>query len=297
MGRLLCIIPAIVLLTAPWVFAGTFEVLAKAGEVQGADPLAIAPGTFVKAEFKSTTKKNAEIEIESDAAVPERTAGRALADTKSKSASADRGRKMGLMAPPPDAAPRDDSSEALAQAKDRGEDLDLDLEKDLVLSPPPPKTAEKTEPKAAPGPAPEPRVDYVGPPQRKAAAEPKAVKPASAPPVKVKPQHSAAGPKQIQKVKPLTQSAWSIPAGSYAPTANAPLVTRRAVQEQPLRRVALPSMSERFVRDGVTVKLAPRPVGAMAAVAGEPEDDLASDLLSTAAEVIGMPFAFISSLF
>ena len=53
--------------------------------------------------------------------------------------------------------------------------------------------------------------------------------------------------------------------------------------------------ADRVVRDGVTVKLAP--AAAPAEYPEYPEESAGSDLLSTAVEIIGMPFAFIGSLF
>ncbi len=55
---------------------------------------------------------------------------------------------------------------------------------------------------------------------------------------------------------------------------------------------------ERIVRDGVTIKLAP---AAAPADGTYPEyyteESSASDIFSAAAEIIGMPFAFIGSFF
>jgi hypothetical protein len=52
---------------------------------------------------------------------------------------------------------------------------------------------------------------------------------------------------------------------------------------------------DRVVRDGVTIKLAP--AAAPADYMEYPEESSGSDLLSTAVEIIGFPFAFIGSLF
>jgi hypothetical protein len=51
---------------------------------------------------------------------------------------------------------------------------------------------------------------------------------------------------------------------------------------------------DRFVHDGVTVKLAPAAAPSIAAAA---QGDSESDILSTVTEIIGMPFALISSFF
>jgi hypothetical protein len=57
-----------------------------------------------------------------------------------------------------------------------------------------------------------------------------------------------------------------------------------------------PATTDRFVRDGVTIKLAP---AAAPATGVDPydEESSGSDILSSAAELIGLPFAFISSFF
>jgi hypothetical protein len=67
---------------------------------------------------------------------------------------------------------------------------------------------------------------------------------------------------------------------------------------EPRRAIVPPPMAERFVRDGVTIKLAPNAAGAEAPYADAYRDDYnGSDILSAATEIIGLPFAFISSLF
>jgi len=53
--------------------------------------------------------------------------------------------------------------------------------------------------------------------------------------------------------------------------------------------------SERFVRDGVTIKLAPRAIPA--SYAGEMEQSIPAEIISAATDIIGLPFALISSLF
>ena len=66
-------------------------------------------------------------------------------------------------------------------------------------------------------------------------------------------------------------------------------------------RASVPSSvanGERIVRDGVTIKLAPAAAPAGAVYPDYYTDESsASDLLSAAAEIIGMPFAFIGSFF
>jgi hypothetical protein len=64
----------------------------------------------------------------------------------------------------------------------------------------------------------------------------------------------------------------------------------------PRRTPGQPGQSERIVRDGVTVKLTPASAPAIFPPDAE-EESSGSDILSTATEIIGMPFAFISSFF
>ncbi|MGC8659175.1 MAG: hypothetical protein ACP5U1_08885, partial [Desulfomonilaceae bacterium] len=61
------------------------------------------------------------------------------------------------------------------------------------------------------------------------------------------------------------------------------------------------AQTDRVVRDGITIKLAPAAAPVTAPMppyeAEQRDDSSGSDLLSSAAEIIGLPFAFISSLF
>ena len=61
-------------------------------------------------------------------------------------------------------------------------------------------------------------------------------------------------------------------------------------------QTAQPPTARRFVRDGVTVKLAPQPMPATYHGYHDQGFD-GSDALNSALDVIGLPFAFISSFF
>ncbi len=130
--------------------------------------------------------------------------------------------------------------------------------------------------------------------------------------------------KPIRKVKPVTQNPWSYPAGNYenryCPIDNSGIGCKppEFATSEP-RRIAVPEYAsmpprgvansggfggprsaaapapDRFVRDGVTIKLAP--AVAPAVYPDSAEESSGSDILSTAAEIIGLPFAFISSFF
>ena len=76
MARLFIVAAAIVVLTASWVSAGNFEMLADAAISRPPTPLHINAGDVVKAEFKSNLKRNFEIELESDTLLPEPAAAK-----------------------------------------------------------------------------------------------------------------------------------------------------------------------------------------------------------------------------
>lgn len=325
MGRIATVAAAIIALTASWVCAGNFEALADAGSIGAPTPLYIKSGALVKAEYKPGLKTSSDQEApraQMVAASSEKSGG-------SRPAIAYRERTAGAMAPPPRMESSYDSGKALfAEAKQDSFDLESDLEKDLVLSPPPTRAEEKVDVK--------PVVEKKAPPERAAITEAKAVKKDKPATVvrKVQPQAPAGstpvakGGKPIQKVRPVTvQDPWKFPAGSYNPrpvaSTPAPIVISRPMNApmnsgapQELRPVNMPYANsaprpsinpavpaDRIVRDGITIKLAPAAAPAPVAQAspqyareGYPES-AGDDLLSTAAEIIGMPFAFISSLF
>ncbi|AFM26695.1 hypothetical protein Desti_4056 [Desulfomonile tiedjei DSM 6799] len=317
MGRICSIATAILLLTASWVCAGNFELLADAGVVRPPTPLYAAPGTVVKAEFKSNIRTVSDTELESDSLLPEPVSGKE--GVKAKPAIAYKERSRG-MAPPPQTAPKsEDTFGATAQTREEINDLEADLEKDLVLSPPPPKTEEKAESTT--------KVIEKKPAEKAAVTEKKPEKKAAAQVRKINPDRApqyTAQNKPIQKVKPASiQNPWHVAAGSHVqrPVASAPAGRMCNVSECPVpnsqvayrqyrepnspspafmtsdpRRVPVPPGSDRFVRDGVTIKLAPAAAPANALPYPE-EESAGSDLISAAAEIIGMPFAFISSFF
>src|SRR5271157_1536479 len=70
MGRICSITAAMVLLTVPWVSAGTFEVLAQGAPIATLAPLQATPGTVVKAEYKSEFPGAPRMRTESDIFVP-----------------------------------------------------------------------------------------------------------------------------------------------------------------------------------------------------------------------------------
>jgi|SRR5271157_723665 len=311
MARFFTISAAIIVLTASWVSAGNFEMLADAGISRPPTPL--QTGDVVKAEFKSNLNKNFDIELESDTLLPEPASAKETSRVQAKPAVAYRERSARGMAPPPRVSPKSQRLGARAEAADEVPDLESDLEKDLVISPPPPKTEQK------------PAMEEMPAAEKKAVTEKKAEKKKAGPAVKrVAPSQFgtyAASPKPIQKVRPpVAQNPWSYPAGAYEsrPNPGQQYLTdapRQAVNQSnrrvngypgavnpgyanadPRRTAIPPAAADRFVRDGVTIKLAP---AAAPAVPGpDPgEEDSGSDILSSAAEIIGLPFAFISSFF
>ncbi|MBI5250269.1 MAG: hypothetical protein HY912_12310 [Desulfomonile tiedjei] len=322
MGRICTIATAILLLTASWVCAGNFEVLADAGIIKPPTPLHV-PGTLVKADFKSNIKTTSDMELESDRLLPEPVSGKE--GVQARPAIAFKERSKG-MAPPPKASQRSQEPQNLvSEARQDTIDLEGDLEKDLVISPPPQRVEEKTEPS--------PKVVEKKSAEKPAVAEKKADKKAAPQVRKIAPPPDrgtfAIGAKPIQKVKPVTQNPWHTAAGAYqhrpvysAPTervcsvpdcaprprnsANAAFGQHNQAYNQPApafmnsdpRRVPLPPSADRVVRDGVTIKLAP---AAAPPMDGNPypdeESSAGSEIINAAAEIIGMPFAFLSSFF
>lgn len=309
MARLFIVAAAIVVLTASWVSAGNFEMLADAALSRPPTQLHINAGDVVKAEFKSNLSKKFEIELESDTLLPEPAAAKETSRVLAKPAVAYRERSNRGMAPPPRVSPKSQRLGARAEAADEAPDLEADLEKDLVISPPPPKTDQK------------PAMEEKSAVEKKAVTEKKKAGPAVK---RVAPSEFgtyAASPKPIRKVRPpVAQNPWSYPAGAYEsrPNPGQQYLTdapRQAVNQNnrrvngypgavnpgytyadPRRMANPPAAADRFVRDGVTIKLAP---AAAPATGYDPyeEESSGSDILSSAAELIGLPFAFISSFF
>lgn len=322
MARFFLIASAIVVLTASWVSAGTFEMLADAGINRSPAPLQLKAGDVVKAEFKSNLNRNSEIELETDTLLPEPASAKETLRVKAKPAVAFRERSARGMAPPPRVTPKSQNLGARAEAADEAPDLESDLEKDLVITPPPAKTEQK------------PSKEEMSPAEGKAGVEKKAVTEKKAAKKKVGPAVKriapsefgsyAASPRPIQKVRPpVAQNPWSFPAGAYDnhrpyqvpqyltdeprrpvnPNGRHlngyPGATNRGYTNTDPRRMAMPPASpDRYVRDGVTIKLAPAAAPATASdMPDEEESSSGADILSSAAEIIGLPFAFISSLF
>ena len=319
MLRKLSFTAAILVLTASWVSAGNLGALANAAASQAPTPLYVNPGALVKAEYKSGLTATADENISATAVQPARVAASADHKVMARPAIAFKPRPSGMMAPPPRVESVGHGQAGLvAEAKQDSLDLEGDLEKDLVLSPPPQKAEETKEIPAKPvvtESKPAPEKSAVAASTKKTTRKPIAKRVRKVHPV---PQY-AGSPKPIHKVHPVSQNSWQFPAGAYE---NRPFPQTQAVcapsnfgvPNITQNRMATPSYAtsdprpvfgarnsgDRIVRDGVTIKLAPAsaPVTAPLPYESDQRDDSSgSDLLSTAAEIIGMPFAFISSLF
>ncbi|MEJ2718779.1 MAG: hypothetical protein P8182_16900 [Deltaproteobacteria bacterium] len=294
MGRIFTITAAILLMTVSWVGAGTFSVLADAGAVKTPTPLYVGPGMVVKAEFKSNLNQDAELQAQSDALFPVETPAQAGPKVTPKPAVTFKERGTRAMAPPPAATPvRKPGLDTVAQAKEQKDSLELDLEKDLVISPPPAKGGGKSD--VGVRPTVETRGARQGAIKEKKVHKAKATRRVK----RTSPSrraHYAASRRAIRKVRPISRHAWSLPAGNYR-ARGCPISPDSIDARAFPRRVAQPPTARSYVRDGVMVKLAPRTVPA--AYDGYPEDGefVGSEILSVATEIIGMPFAFISSLF
>jgi hypothetical protein len=330
MGKIVTTAAAIVVLTASWVCAGSFQGLADAAAVRPLTPLYIQPGTVTKVEFKSNMRTNSDMEADSDIPVAEPVAASGGPNLKPRPAVAFRERPAAAMAPPPRTdADVDSRMGSMAENRDDSSSLESDLEKDLVLSPPPAKTEER-------GPSEPKPVIEKKPVEQKAgvsSARTEKKKPAAqvrktTPPDQM--QFATKSGKPIRKVHPLSQNQWNVPAGSNdtrygrptparighaARSRNLRTATREPMDGQyrqmyqgeavperdymtsePRRAIVPPPTADRFVREGVTIKLAP--AGAAPPYPDEYRDDSSgSDILSAATEIIGLPFAFISSLF
>jgi hypothetical protein len=315
MGKICLVATGLLFISASLVGAGNFEVLGESGMVRVPHPLHIKPGTLVKAEFKSTLKTTPDMELESDTILPEKVAARNETGQILKPALTYGERPPRGMAPPP-AHQISESSALVAEAQDLNSDLEADLEKDLVLSPPPAKSDPGVE--SAPTTANKkasPDKGVIGldkklDGKKKAGATVKQ----TVPPIYDK---LAGSTKPIRKVRPVTTTnSWFSVAGSHQkPSAIQPsslnsdprtlqpsegIRNARGAYQYPMRELVPPSTAshnDRIVRDGVTIKLAPAAAGPSSPQPMGEEDGLGSDILSTAAEIIGLPFALISSFF
>jgi hypothetical protein len=311
---------AILVLTASWVCAGNLGALADAASGNAPTPLYVKPGALIKAEYRSGLKTLSDADLPSTNLKAEPVAASSEQKFSARPAIAFKPKSAAAMSPPPYVeAVGIDRSDLVAGAKQDALDLEGDLEKDLVLSPPPQKTDTAKEIEAKPvasknKPAVE-KSDSVTP-IKKIANKNNVTKVKKAPPT----NQYASSPKPIRKVRPVSQNSWQFPAGAHdyrpIPRANeafapsnlsAPgMISTNGVVPNYTTSAPRASMgpltpNDRIVRDGITIKLAPAsaPVDGPSPYTADPRDDYSSgsDLLSTAAEIIGLPFAFISSLF
>jgi hypothetical protein len=314
MGKIYSVMAAIIFLTASFGWAGNFEVLGDSGVVSVPTPIYIKAGTVVKAEFRSNLKTTSDMEMESDTIVPEKVSAKNDPGARVKPAISFKERLPKAMAPAPKVNPYSDPNiGAMAEIQDSNSDLEADLEKDLVLSPPPQKAEEAKDALGTSGSAKKPLGEKAAISEKKPEKKKK-----TAPSVKqmAPPAYDryAASIKPIRKVRPVSNNSWSYPAGNYqnrpcavnpeammsAPRRDAcrellPMEPQHVIPSR-LGRVPIPPPAyDRFVRDGVTVKLAPASAGASQPILEE--ESAGSEILSTAAEIIGLPFAFISSFF
>ncbi len=214
-------------------------------------------------------------------------------------------------------------SDKVAQKKQSEQDIEKALEDSLVIQPPQPQaegekeTNESTESAEERGAGVQETERARG---KKASRKGKEIskkphrggtsaRPSAGPPP---PPSSVAG-KPVRKVKPLTGYMWNTPAGTWGPgvsdrgpeqalSGNGYGAFGNPVGPQPLisqakPRAVSPEMASRFVREGVTIKLAPRTVLATYPNPQMAEGSTGSELVATVTEIIGLPFAFISSLF
>jgi len=292
MGRICSITAAMVLLTVPWVSAGTFDVLSQGAAVASPAPLLATPGKVVKAEYTSDFPGTPRMRTESDIFIPEQASPPPNPQVAPTPVQAFQGQAVRAMAPPPKSGrDRRTGRTQTAQKKEAVDPLELDLERDLVISPPP-SAAEEQAPAAA-----APAVETKGVKAQEKAVKKKADRKKA--PVELTPgpppvaEQYAASPKAIQKVRPLTRNPWSLPAGSHHPASQPP--HGYACPPDSTRAGAPAAMPRRYVREGVTVTLAPRLDQALTPENAYDQDG--PDVLSAAAELLAMPFAFISSLF
>ncbi len=332
MTRILSTAAAIFFLAASFAAAGTFDALAEATGTGLPTPVYLQPGSVVKTEFKGNITADVDAELGSVLSPVTPATAKSSPSVQAKPAVAAKERRSGAMAPPPKMNSAGRVPSRMAAATD-ADDAELeDLEKDLVLKPPPPKAEDKGAKSVIEKKASE-RKTIVFPEKKAEAKKPEAKKPT--PTVrKMQPEdygQVAVAPRAIQKVRPVTRNWWSSPAGGYGNrpypgdtegmvcSPGCPPVGPRGAMTNACRppsqdytwphqpatshgvRANVPSSvasGERIVRDGVTIKLAPAAAPAGAVYPDYYTDESsASDLLSAAAEIIGMPFAFIGSFF
>lgn len=312
MAKMCLIAAALIFIAAPWVSAGNFEVLGASGLVQAPQPIHIKPGTLVKAEFKSNLTTRSDLELDTDRVVPEKVAAKNEAGQVLKPAITYKDRSTRAMAPPPRMEPAPFPPAVVAESPDFNSDFEADLEKDLVISPPPVKSEQPAEQETTTA------TKSKSTPEKSGAttARKPATKQRSHTAVKqlgpATQQKFAVSSKPIHKVRPVTSKSWFGAAGAYDRQGPTPITLNsepRMLEAYTPRPVARPypptavravpplGTSDRIVRDGVTIKLAPASAGPLAAQPPQEEDSVGADIFSAAAEIIGLPFAFISSFF
>jgi hypothetical protein len=306
MGRVFALIMAVLLLGASWAGAGTFNVMSEAKPEKVANPVYIPP-TVVKAEWKSIQKSDSMIDVESEPSAAADTETEARSSTKSKTTGSSRVGASGKsrtsrgMAPSPKSkAQTKPGNNKVAQTGQGETDLDKELEmldKDLVLSPPPPSDRKRElSDSTVDGSA---DAAETGSPRGKKAGKSKVTtkKPPKATATTPSQAPSSFAGKPIRKVKPISGYLWNAPAGTSTVGGYGDPMEPMPLMSEARPRIVPPEQAERFVREGVTIKLAPRTVPATYPNPQMEDSNSASELVSTMTEIIGLPFAFISSLF
>ena len=204
MGKIWSVAIAIVFLTASWVGAGNFELLADSGVVRAPTPLHIKPGTLVKAEFRSSLKTSSDAEVDQESLLPEKVSAKAEPAVSPRPAVAFRERSTGSMAPPSSLKQRSQSNDSLAQSLDKSRDMEEDLEKDLVVSPPPAKTQEGETPASSPTVQTRPAKEKLSKPHHRAKEEKRVATPRKRAKAAWQSRRYSVSQKPIQKVRPLT---------------------------------------------------------------------------------------------
>ncbi len=310
MGRIFIVVAVTIIFSASWVNAGDVDGSAGAGGIRPPTLLQMKPGAVVNAEFKAGLKATSDegMGVDVDNLLPEPVAAKESSKITAKPAVAFRERSG--MAAPSAAAPKAGREAGSLGVREEPTDPDADLEKDLVLTPPPAKPEEKLEAEriAEPKKAVEKIIVVEKKPERAKKAAPRVQKVSPA-----RTRTYAGNTRPIVKVKPISQNPWMNPAGNYPQAPAARRMAPPGLEQPQMNRASLtagrPQASSRtyahgriplppegrIVRDGVTIMLTPASAPAV------PQEDVGednnSDVLGAAAEIIGFPFAFISSFF
>ncbi|MEW6348010.1 MAG: hypothetical protein AB1646_03040 [Thermodesulfobacteriota bacterium] len=296
MGRVLSTTMALLLVTASWAGAGTFNVMSDERPQQVSSPLYMPPPSVAKCDFKSNIKSDSLTDLDSEPAGAVEGAADKRSGRKGKAGVSKKPRAArGKMAPSPRVQTKPDK---VAQSGPSELDLENELERDLVLSPPAPGRDGQRESPAFTN---EGSADAGDPGQRRgknAESKGKATtksskRGASSSP----PAPGLMAGKPIRKVKPISGYMWNAPAGTSAFGPYSMPMEPQPLMSDARPRIVPPEMAERFVREGVTIKLAPRTVPAAYPNPHVTDSNSASELVSTVTEIIGLPFAFVSSLF